>query len=160
MRNSWILRVASWIAAALIGGVFGLAGTIGHSMTVGVIPVGMIVGAIACGSLLLAFRLLTHDRAATLAAGLGMIAMVTIISGKGPGGSVIVQASLAGNIWIYLVAGLVLITVAWPSISRLPVATEAPEAVPAPLDGALGVENSPLSHRASPVRGESTARES
>ncbi|WEK62644.1 MAG: histidinol dehydrogenase [Candidatus Microbacterium colombiense] len=126
MRVSWVSRVLSWVAAALVGGVYGVAGTIGHSLTWGVIPVGLIVGGVACAAILVAIRALTHDRGAALAAGLGMLGMLVLISGVGPGGSVIVQDSLAGRVWTYLVAGLVLLVVAWPSFSRLPVRTVAP----------------------------------
>jgi len=125
VRIGWISRVLSWVAAALVGGVFGVAGTIGHSLTWGPIPLGLIVGAIACGSILVAIRALTHDRGATLAAGLGMVGMLVLISGVGPGGSVVVEDTLSGRIWIYLVAGLVLLAVAWPRFSQLPARTEA-----------------------------------
>lgn len=125
MRVKWVSRVLSWVAAALVGGVYGIAGTIGHSLMWGVVPVGLIVGGIACAAILVAIRTLTHDRGAALAAGLGMLGMLMLISGVGPGGSVVVQDSLAGRIWTYLVAGLVLLVVAWPSFSRLQVRTEA-----------------------------------
>jgi hypothetical protein len=125
VRIGWISRVISWIAAALVGGVFGVAGTIGHSLMWGPVPVGLIVGAVACGAILVAIRSLTHDRGATLAAGLGMVGMVVLISGVGPGGSVVVQDTLSGRIWIYLVAGLVLLAVAWPSLSRMQIQTTA-----------------------------------
>lgn len=131
MRNGWITRVLSWIAAALVGGVFGVAGTIGHSLMWGPVPVGLLVGAIACGAILVAIRALTHDRGATLAAGLGMLGMLVLISGVGPGGSVVVEDTLSGRIWTYLVAGLVLLAVAWPSFSRLPARVEAQSPVPA-----------------------------
>jgi hypothetical protein len=52
-----------------------------------------------------------------------MVGMVVLISGVGPGGSVVVEDTLSGRIWIYLVAGLVLLAVAWPSLSRLQVQT-------------------------------------
>lgn len=128
MRVSWVSRVLSWVAAALVGGVYGVAGTIGHSLMWGPVPVGIIVGAIACAAILIAVRALTHDRGAAVAAGLGMIGMLVLISGVGPGGSVVVADSLAGRIWTYLVAGLVLLVVAWPSFSRLPARTETPAA--------------------------------
>ncbi len=115
--RTWLSRILSWIAAALVGGVFGIAGTIGHSLICLGIPVVIIVGAIACGAILIAIRTLTHDRGATLAAGLGMLGMVTVISGAGPGGSVIVENTVWGQIWLYVLAGLVLLTIAWP---RLP----------------------------------------
>jgi hypothetical protein len=112
--------VLSWIAAALVGGVYGIAGTIGHSVMWGPVPVGLIVATIACAAILVAVRALTHDRGAAVAAGLGMLGMLVLISGVGPGGSVVVQDSFAGRIWTYLVAGIVLLVVAWPSFSKLP----------------------------------------
>lgn len=158
MRNGWISRVLSWVAAALVGGVFGVAGTIGHSLMWGPVPVGQVVGAIACGSILVAIRALTHDRGATLAAGLGMLGMLVLISGVGPGGSVVVEDTLNGRIWTYLVAGLVLLTVAWPSFSRLPARTEAPAPVPAAPSGASDADAP--SARPAPALGDRTGSES
>lgn len=155
MRMSWVTRVLSWLAALLVGGVFGVAGTIAHSLLWGPIPIGLIVGAVACGAILVAIRALTHDRGATLAAGLGMVGMLLLISGVGPGGSIVVQDTTAGRIWIYLVAGLVLLTLAWPSFSRLPVRTEA-----APPDGPDRPREPEAPITAVPgVGGERTARE-
>jgi len=133
VRTRWLPRIISWIAAALIGGVFGIAGTIAHSLQWGPIPVGIIIGAIACGSILVAIRTLTHDRGAAVAAGLGMVGMLLVISGPGPGGSIVVPNTISGQIWTYLVAGLVLVVIAWPSISRLPAATQAPASPAAPV---------------------------
>ncbi|MBO9627424.1 MAG: hypothetical protein J7484_13760, partial [Microbacterium sp.] len=124
-----------------------------HSLMWGPVPVGLVVGAIACGAILVAIRSLTHDRGATLAAGLGMVGMLLLISGVGPGGSVVVQDTLAGRIWIYLVAGLVLLAVAWPSFSRLPVRTEAAPA-PSPVEAIAPITEVPG------VGGERTSRES
>ncbi|TFB17559.1 histidinol dehydrogenase [Microbacterium sp. 3H14] len=128
MRVSWLSRVLSWVAAALVGGVYGVAGTIAHSVMWGPVPIGLIVAAIACAAILVAVRALTHDRGAAVAAGLGMIGMLVLISGVGPGGSVVVPDSLSGQIWTYVVAGIVLLVVAWPSFARVPVRTEAPAA--------------------------------
>jgi hypothetical protein len=153
----WISRVLSWVAAAVVGGVFGIAGTIGHSLMWGPIPVGLIIGTIACGAILIAIRALTHDRGGTLAAGLGMLGMLVIISGVGPGGSVVVQDTLSGRIWIYLVAGLILLTVAWPSFSRLPVRTDAAAAASSPTESLI-TEVPDARHAA--VLGDRTGRES
>ncbi|WP_260981382.1 histidinol dehydrogenase [Microbacterium paraoxydans] len=126
MRGKWLSRVLSWVAAALVGGVYGVAGTIAHSVMWGPIPVGLIVAAIACAAILIAVRALTHDRGAAVAAGLGMLGMIVLISGVGPGGSVVVQDTLAGRIWTYLAAGIVLLVIAWPSFSRQPVRPATP----------------------------------
>ncbi|MFY9712882.1 MAG: histidinol dehydrogenase [Microbacterium sp.] len=154
MRISWISRVLSWIAAALVGGVYGIAGTIGHSLMWGPVPVGLIIGAIACAAILIAIRALTHDRGATLAAGLGMIATLVVISGVGPGGSVVVEDTLSGRIWTYVVAGFVLLAVAWPSFSRVPARRQA-SAVEPPEEAPL-ITSVPL-HSA--VRGSESSHE-
>ena len=112
-------RGLSWVAAAFVGAVYGIAATIAHSFTIGPIPVGMILGAIACAGLLVALRALTGDRWAALAAGLGMLALLLVISQCGPGGSIIVPNTALGNIWMYVAAGIVMLVVAWPDTARL-----------------------------------------
>lgn len=124
---NWISRGLSWIAAALVGVVYGTAGTIAHSLTWGAIPVGLIVAGIACAALLTAVRALTHDRGATVATAIGMLGMVMVISGPGPGGSVIVPNSPLGQIWIILVGAVALLVIAWPNLKRLPTQTTADE---------------------------------
>lgn len=122
----WLTRAFSWIAAAIVGVVYGAAGTIAHSLMWGPIPVGLIVGGIACAALLVAVRALTHDRGATVATAIGMIGMLMVISGPGPGGSVIVPNTPVGQIWVYLVAGIALLVIAWPRLKRSPARTEQP----------------------------------
>lgn len=118
MRRT-LSRGLSWLAAAFVGAIYGIAATIAHSFTIGPIPVGMILGAIACGALLVALRALTGDRWAALAAGVGMMVLLLVISQRGPGGSIIVPNTPLGNIWMYLAAGIVLLIVAWPDTARL-----------------------------------------
>lgn len=112
-------RGLSWLAAALVGAVYGVAATIAHSFTIGPVPVGMILGGIACAALLVALRALTGDRWAALAAGLGMMALLLVISQRGPGGSIVVPNTALGNIWMYVAAGIVMLIVAWPDTRRL-----------------------------------------
>ena len=112
-------RGLSWLAAALVGAVYGVAATIAHSFTIGPIPVGMILGGVACAALLIALRALTGDRWAALAAGLGMMALLLVISQRGPGGSIVVPNTALGNIWMYVAAGIVMLVVAWPDTARL-----------------------------------------
>ncbi|WP_221585254.1 histidinol dehydrogenase [Microbacterium sp. G2-8] len=125
MRTPWPHRIASWILAFVAGAVFGVAGTISHPLVVATwIPVGMIVGGIGCLALLIATRLLIDDRGAVLAAGIGMLAALLVYSGRGPGGSVVVPQAAEGEfpfgiVWSILLAGIVLVVVAWPSMTRL-----------------------------------------
>lgn len=122
----WISRALSWIAVALVGVVYGAAGTIAHSLTWELVPVGFIVGTIACTSLLVAVRTLTHDRGATIVASVGMLGMLVVISGPGPGGSVIVPDSPLGQLWIYTIGVVALLVISWPTLkSRTISRTEA-----------------------------------
>lgn len=116
--RSILTRGLSWLAAALVGAVYGVAATIAHSFTLGPVPVGLIVGAIGCLALLVALRGLTGDRWAALAAGLGMLLLILVISQRGPGGSIVVPNTPLGNIWMYVASGIVLLVVAWPDVHR------------------------------------------
>jgi hypothetical protein len=108
------------VVALLVGAAYGLAGTIAHSFTLGWFPLGLILALIGSGALLIAVRLLTGDRWATLATGAGLFIATLVFSGRGPGGSVIVpekdpQALLdLGTIWTVAIPLLVLVVVAWP----------------------------------------------
>jgi hypothetical protein len=65
---------------------------------VGVLPLGLIVAVAGTGALLLAVRLLTGDRWAALACGLGVMLTTLVLLGQGPGGSVVVPAPADGQI--------------------------------------------------------------
>ncbi|MCP2637886.1 histidinol dehydrogenase [Microbacterium sp. HD4P20] len=118
MRTSVLARVGTWFVALVVGAVYGLAGTIAHAYTIGPFPLGLVLGAIGCAALLLAVRLLTADRGATLATGLGMMVATLVFSGSGPGGSVIVPQTGLAVAWTYAVPILVALIVAWPERSR------------------------------------------
>ncbi|GAA3915738.1 DUF6113 family protein [Microbacterium invictum] len=128
MKFSWA-RVATWVVAAAIGFVYGIAGTIGQSARWGWFPVGLIVAIIGVAALVLAVRLLTADRWAALATGAGIALSTVLFSGTGPGGSVVVPAPPEGElstgvIWMFaapIVAGLI---VAWPSTPAVRDASE------------------------------------
>jgi hypothetical protein len=104
--------------ALLVGAVYGLAGTIAHAYRVGWLPLGLLLAIIGCGALLAAVRLLTGDRWAALATGLGMMTATLIFSGRGPGGSVIVPETGLGTVWTLALPILVAVAVAWPDRVR------------------------------------------
>lgn len=116
-------RVATWAVAFIVGGVYGLAGTIAHSFQLGWFPLGLVLAIIGSAALLAAVRLLTADRWAALAAGAGMILATLVFSGRGPGGSVIVPQTQLAVAWTLAVPILVTVVVAWPSRLR-PVAAD------------------------------------
>ena len=92
-------RIATWLVAFLVGAVYGLAGTIAHAYRLGWFPLGLVLAIIGSAALLAAVRLLTADRWAALATGLGMILATLVFSGRGPGGSVIVPQTDLAVIW-------------------------------------------------------------
>lgn len=107
-------RLATWAVALIVGAVYGAAGTIAHAFTLGPVPVGLLLAVIGSAALLAAVRLLTADRWAALAAGLGMTLATLLLSGSGPGGSVVVPESVLGTVWTVAVPILVALVVAWP----------------------------------------------
>ena len=118
MRTSVPIRIATWVVALVVGAVYGLAGTIAHTFTVGWFPLGLILAIIGSAALLLAVRLLTSDRWATLATGIGMMVATLLFSGRGPGGSVIVPDSSLGIVWTISVPILIAIVVGLPDRIR------------------------------------------
>ena len=118
MRSTVLVRLGTWLVAFVVGGVYGLAGTIAHSFTVGWFPLGLVLAIVGCAALLAAVRLLTGDRWAALATGLGMIATTLVFSNRGPGGSVIVPQTTLGTVWTFAVPVLVAIVVVLPGRIR------------------------------------------
>lgn len=116
-------RAGTWLVALIIGAVFGAAGTIAQSAVWGWFPVGVVVAIVGVGAIMLAVRLLTGDRWSALATGLGAMITTLVLSGRGPGGSVVVPAPAEGEfstgiIWTIAVPILVALIVAWPSTAR------------------------------------------
>lgn len=118
MRSLAPAKIGTWIVALVVGAVYGLAGTIAHAYTLGWFPLGLILGILGSAALLLAVRLLTADRWATLATGLGMILATLVFSGSGPGGSVIVPQTGLAVVWTFAVPVIVAVMVAWPERAR------------------------------------------
>ena len=118
MRSSALARLGTWFVAFVVGAVYGLAGTIAHGYEIGWLPVGLILAVIGCAALLAAVRLLTSDRWAALATGLGMMVAALLFSGRGPGGSVIVPESALGTVWTLALPVIVAVAVGWPDRVR------------------------------------------
>lgn len=116
-------RAGTWFVALIIGFVFGVAGTVGQSAMWGWFPVGLLVAIVGAAAIVLAVRLLTADRWASLSTALGVMIATLLFSGRGPGGSVIVPAPDDGQIstglvWTVVVPLVAAIIVAWPSVAR------------------------------------------
>ena len=120
MQSSVPARVGTWVVALVVGTVYGLAGTIAHAYQLGWFPLGLVLAIVGCAALLVAVRMLTDDRWAALATGLGMLAATLVFSGRGPGGSVIVPQTGLATVWTLAVPLLVALVVAWPVRVRPP----------------------------------------
>ncbi|MDY0911143.1 DUF6113 family protein [Microbacterium sp. CFBP9034] len=114
MRSSVPARVGTWFVAFVVGAVYGLAGTIAHAYELGWFPLGLVLGIVGCAALLVAVRMLTLDRWAALATGLGMMTTTLVFSGRGPGGSVVVPETGLGSVWTLALPIIVAIVVGWP----------------------------------------------
>ena len=119
-------RLATLLVAFFVGAVYGLAGTIAHAYRLGWFPLGLVLAIVGSAALLTAVRLLTADRWAALASGIGMIIATLVFSGTGPGGSVIVEQTELAIVWTVSVPILVVLVVAWPSRARPVEADAAP----------------------------------
>ena len=98
MRSRWLSRAGTWLLAFLVGAVYSLAGTIAHAYMLGWFPLGLVLAIIGSAALLISVRALTSDRWATLATGIGMMTTLLVISGRGPGGSVVVPQEGPGTV--------------------------------------------------------------
>lgn len=122
--STQVVRLLTWLVAALVGAVYGTAATIAHAYRFGVLPVGLVLAVIGTAALIIALRLLLDDRWSALAGGLGILLAMTVFSNIGPGGSAVVAAPTPETAWIpmtwtFAVPIVVAIVVAWPDVSRL-----------------------------------------
>ncbi|MCX6502436.1 MAG: DUF6113 family protein [Microbacterium sp.] len=121
-------RIGAWIVALLVGLVYGAAGAIAHASVWLGLPVGLVLAVIGSAALIIAMRLLTGDRWAGLAGGLGMIAATYVLSQTSPGGSILFTQAheVAAVIWMAAVPLVTAVVVAWPDLRRLGSAASAP----------------------------------
>ncbi|GAA5212620.1 DUF6113 family protein [Microbacterium kyungheense] len=136
MSFSWS-RVGTWLVAFIVGAVYGVAGTVAQAYMLGWFPLGLVLAVIGVVALLVAVRLLTADRWAALAAGLGVMLATLVFSGAGPGGSVVVPQAPEGQfnpglVWTIIVPLAAAVVIAWPE--SLPRMASAPAAADAPRD--------------------------
>jgi hypothetical protein len=123
--GSVISRIAAWVIALVVGVVYGTAGSFAHASMLGVLPVGLVLGVLGAAALVVAVRLLTGDRWATLSAGLGIMAATYLFAQPSTGGSVLftTQNELLALVWMGAVPVITALAVAWPNVKagRAPV---------------------------------------
>ncbi|MEI3847225.1 MULTISPECIES: DUF6113 family protein [unclassified Microbacterium] len=123
MGSFWS-RIGAWVVAFVIGAFYGVAGTVAQGFRLGWFPLGLVLALVGVTALLVAVRLLTSDRWATLATALGAMVATLVFSGAGPGGSVVVPQEADGAFnpgvaWTILVPLVSAIVIAWPQ-TRVP----------------------------------------
>jgi len=125
------------VVAFIVGAVYGVAGTVAQAYELGWFPLGLVLAVIGVVALLVAVRLLTGDRWAALAAGLGVMVATLVFSGAGPGGSIVVPQAPEGEFNPGILRTIIVplaatIVIAWPeSLPRMAAASSD-----APRDGA------------------------
>ncbi|MCS5715250.1 DUF6113 family protein [Herbiconiux sp. CPCC 205716] len=126
-------RILGYIAALLLGALFGAIGTVVHQIDVSVfglfdLPVGLILALVAIGLLLTGLRLIAPSRLAAMLAAAALIGVVALLTLESPGGSVLVPAGTVGLVWLFGSTLIAVVVIAWPRLAarRRPVATGGP----------------------------------
>lgn len=132
-RAGFGARLFAWIVAFAAGVIVAMVGTVAHINIVQLgsvqIPVGLILGLLACLALMVGIRLIFVDRGAVIAAGIGIVLTVALFTFAGPGGAVLIGQSLISLLWTLGPVLIATLVVAWPRFTR-PVTTLAPGAQP------------------------------
>lgn len=113
-------RLLATLMAFAAGSLFGVLGTVAHQTTLELgpltIPIGLVLALLASGTLLLGLRLVVRDRLVVLAAGIGLLGTVFLLSLRSTGGSVLVPAGVLGTVWTMVPALFAALVIAWPRI--------------------------------------------
>jgi N-acetyl-1-D-myo-inositol-2-amino-2-deoxy-alpha-D-glucopyranoside deacetylase len=80
------------------------------------IPWGIVAALLIVAGFLAGLRLATESRLVALFGAIGVELMVILFSQRSQGGSVLVPANLAGNIWAAAPAIIAVVVLAWPHI--------------------------------------------
>ena len=103
-------KAVTCVLALAMGALVGVLGTIQHEFAFSVVSLLMVVAILA------GLRLLFQVRTVAAFAGAAVFLVVGLLSLKGPGGSVLIQANAVGYVWSFGVPIITLIVLAWPSL--------------------------------------------
>jgi hypothetical protein len=122
-------------AALIVGAAVGLLGAFKHQVGVSAVtgagfPLGLILSLAMVAVVLAAFRVAFDTRLFAVAAAAGIVVVVAILSGTGPGGSKVTIANYAGFLWSVAPSVLAAVVIGTPRFRH-------PGGAPAP-DGILG----------------------
>lgn len=135
MSSNVVVKLLTALLSIVIGVVYGAAGTVAHAATIEVpviqvLPIGLIIAGLGAGALILSIRLLTGERFGAFCVSAAMLLTVILLSGQGPGGSVLVPASPLGVAWPIVVTALATVILAWPDMSKFRSAPVKPVSTP------------------------------
>ena len=106
-------RVIRVVQAFIAGVIIALLGTVVHGEMFP-FALALALGTVVC--FLVTIRILWADRLATVSGAIAVVVTVFIFSQRSSGGSVLIQADLAGNAWVFGTAIIAGLAAAWPQI--------------------------------------------
>ena len=114
-------RVLGYLVSLLLGGLFGVLGTVVHQISVSVfglfdLPIGVILALAAVVLLLVGLRLVVPSRLAAVLAAVGVVGVVALLALPSPGGSVLIPDSVAGMVWLVGSTLVAVVVLAWPRL--------------------------------------------
>ncbi len=107
-------RVISVIQAFVGGVLIAMLATVVHGEW---FPLVLIGGLATVACYLIALRMLSDDRIVSVSGAIAVVVTVFIFAQQSSGGSVLIQANLAGNVWVFGSAIIGGLAAAWPQIS-------------------------------------------
>lgn len=121
-RRTVSTRLLLSAGALLMGLLVGSITTVVHQSVVTIagvdVPWGLILSIIVVTGFLVGLRMVVEDRLVVLAAALGLVAMVFVLSQQSTGGSVLIPNNLWGMIWAIAPTLIATIVVAWPRLHQ------------------------------------------
>lgn len=116
-----VTRISLGVIALALGCVAGLLLTASHQSSVLIgevfVPWGIIVALFAAAGLIVGLRLVTKTRLLSILAAIGLLGFSALLASPTRGGSVVVVDNLAGQLWTWVPAIVVVLTLAWPNLS-------------------------------------------
>ena len=103
------------ILALVFGLSLGGIAVVNHQFSVGVVPVGLIIGLLLIAAFLAGCRLLFPGRQVAIFGALGVLVAVGLLSTESGGGSILVPAGTLGYALTYGPVLIMLVALAWPN---------------------------------------------
>lgn len=126
------VKITVGVLALVFGAVIGALMTAVHQANAPIgdiaLPWGLVLALVASTGFVVGLRILTTTRIMPILATVGIMGTTAFLASPTVGGSVIVPANIAGMIWTFAPAVVVLIVVAWPNLGRVTPITGDPQA--------------------------------